>query len=543
MCGIFYLNKTLYNFLDKQKINAKFQALKHRGPDHTGSIIVDNQFFGAHRLKITGSDSGNQPLTLDNLILICNGQIYNYKELATKYQIPIDDLRTDIDIILRLYHKGISIEDFSSELDGDFAFLLYDPSKGIYIGRDVFGVRPLFMIRNKEGYIEGIASEVKALTNLIDNDDFKGNFQIERFMPGDLFYQNIDCSKLEIKCIFYKNMTFSEHNKVIDKMEAQKTIYDLLYKAVQKRIDESDRPVAFLCSGGIDSSIILSLAHKHLEKLGKDLNVYSMQYENSNSYDAFYVSMLIKELQQKESNVRVNYFPITFNQNDVIDVMDQVAIQIESYDPNTIRASIPMYLLAKKLKNTNDKVFLSGEGADELFLGYDYFRYVSSNEDVFKESCRLVCNLHAFDVLRADRCFNAHGLEIRVPFLDKDLVRYIGDLDESLLMYHNGIEKHLLRESFREQCPELVSSRIIDRQKERFSDGCGFSYIPMLLNHISRNDPNASSLQKKEINEKNHWLEIFNKHYNNLTNLIPSRELPKWCSEIAKNKDTPLMMV
>ena len=546
MCGIFYLNKNLVNFLNSQKIMNYFQKLKHRGPDHTGYLQKNDQFFGTHRLSIINpKEEGNQPLVLGDSILICNGQIYNYLELANKYKIPVSELRTDVDIILQLYHQGIKMEEIGEQLDGVFAFVLYDASKDtIYIGRDAVGVRPLFILENENRYIEAISSEVKSL---IEIKKERNDLKLHSFNPGALHIQE-GYSQRCLKGHICMSQFFSFKKNKEDLKIAYPKIRELLEKAVQKRIDSSDRPVAFLCSGGVDSSIILAIAHKYLEKQGRDLHVYSMQYEGCTSYDAFYASMLVQQYQKPDAKVKVHYHPIKFNFKDVLEVLDKIPVQIESYDPNTIRASIPMYLLASKLKETEFKVFLSGEGADELFLGYNYLKYAPSPKEANYEEIRLLYQLGSFDVLRADRCFSAHGLELRVPYLDKDLVHYVTGLDGSLKMYQHGVEKALLRESFRDSnYSELASSGVLDRQKERFSDGCGFSYVLDLLNDIYRKfqkfhkKSQNVTLEEKEKYEKLYYLGLFNHDYPGLKHLIPERKLPDWCSEISQNKNKKVL--
>jgi asparagine synthase (glutamine-hydrolysing) len=216
--------------------------------------------------------------------------------------------------------------------------------------------------------------------------------------------------------------------------------------------------------------------------------------------------------------------------------LENVIYQIESYDPNTIRASIPMYLLSKYLKeNTDYKVFLSGEGADELFCGYNYFNQAINDIDIENETKRLIKNIHMFDVLRADRCFNSQGLEIRVPFLDKDFVRFSLGINGFLRGFINKTEKYLLRDTFKDKYPILSTSRIIDRQKERMSDGCGFSYVPQLLNYcLTLQNKICNDLTSKEIYEKEYYKNIFDNYYK-YDNVIIKRELPKWSIQNDKN--------
>jgi len=527
MCGILY-----YKGKD-ENIDSAFNKIEHRGPDNSTFVNKQNLFIGTHRLSIINtSEIGNQPLKMKSddkdVFLICNGQIYNYKSLSIKYNIDLKDIRSDVDIILHLYIKGIKMDVICKELDGDFAFVLIDENE-VYVARDCIGVRPLFYGINLDNKIISYASEMKSLENL---NEIK---EIKVFPPGYLYnkehfssYINLDDSNLIIRNTVSKLSTD----------EIQNIIYNLLKKAVIKRIDESDRPVAFLCSGGLDSSIILCIAKEYLDSKNRKLHAFSIEFQDdrSNSDDAIYCKMLT-------SLLNVEYTAVKFDINDVKNNLEKVIYQIESYDPNTIRAALPMYLLSKYLKeNTKYKVFLSGEGADELYCGYNYFNQAQTKNDIEVETNRLIKNIHMFDVLRADRCFSSQGLEIRVPFLDKDFVRFSLGIDGLLRGFKKYTEKYLLRETFRKNYPELTTSRIIDRQKERMSDGCGFSYVPQLLNYCTylKNDKNNSyNLEKKEQYEKEYYKKIFDLYYRH-EDIIIKRELPKW--SIQNNKSSNLLI-
>ena len=670
MCGITFLRKII-----KKNAIYYFNKIQHRGPDNSGYIMYNDMFIGCHRLAITNlNKSGNQPFELNDVILICNGQIYNYLDIGKKYNISRNELRSDVDIILHLYNKNIDIKTICNELDGVFAFVLYDKKTSrLIIARDLIGIRPLFILLNKEcnnlenikdDNILGIASEIKALpstnnicvfppnnyfdsninniieysnildiniinNDIIDNDIIDNDIINNDIINNDIINNDIINNDKHILTLSYplesygtymshmslqgaptessENLTLSqislrirndnniyhhyelgntlikdiqnqnndikiknesknnkvisiknnEHsnelvqnkpssnniNKILFQKQNYECIYERLYKAVIKRIDNSERPVAFLCSGGIDSSIIFGIAQKYLEKQNRQIHVFSMEYENDNSYDAFYTKMLMSQYNNKN----VKYTSVTFNWNDVERVLNKIPYILETYDPNTIRASIPMYLLANYLKmNTDYTVFLSGEGADELFLGYNYFTQLNKleydnkilgGENANIESSRLLKNLHMFDVLRADRTFSAHGLELRVPYLDKDLIDYVLHLDGNLKLPNNRVEKYILREAVKVHIPELENSSILNRQKERFSDGCGFSYVPQLLNYVAKCNNISLHLSKKEKLEKKYYLELFNKYYGKNTNLIIKRELPNWCDTSAKNSN------
>ena len=577
MCGILFYNVCKEDVNEDTNIDTNidifknaFSKIQHRGPDHSGFKIIESRksycdlFFGCHRLAITNpTDIGNQPLELNNIILICNGQIFNYLKLAEMYSIPIETIRTDVDIILHLYIKGLSIKEICEKLDGVFAFVLYDKNtKSTFIGRDPIGIRPLFWARHNSNLnVIAVSSEIKGFDTLILNK----NIIIEVFSPNHCYsiigidniglleeysdiYKSVDTCDISLGLCKKHNNYSKPGNKAFDtrrltdipilNSEIHNNIYELLKKAVIKRIDNSDKPVAFLCSGGIDSSIIFCIARDYLKTKNRILHAFSMKFnDNSTSYDAFYAKLL---MDQYKDDPNVKYHSVSFNWEQVLEIIEKIPKQLETYDPNTIRASIPMYLLAKHLKNTEFKVFLSGEGADELFMGYNYFKQVPDEKEANKESIRLLKNIHMFDVLRADRTFNANGLELRVPYLDLDFIKYVKQLPGSLKMYYNNVEKALLRESVRNKHPELVYSRVIDREKERFSDGCGFNYIPKLLNYICEKRGNVNNksrnLNEKEKIEKEYYLELFENYYgNDKQHLIITRKLPNWCNNDAKN--------
>jgi asparagine synthase (glutamine-hydrolysing) len=504
MCGILFtiIDNNLPEILDN------FNKIKHRGPDNTSYKIINNKFLGVHRLSIINqSETGNQPFELNGVYLICNGQIYNYIDLANKYDIDVSIIRSDVDIILHLYNKFIdNIHQLVNLLDGDFAFVIYDSNLDVlYISRDIVGVRPLFYSKNLlDNNIISVSSEIKGLTN-------SENVNIFVYEPSKL-----------IKYDFKYNI-INECNYV-EECQEENIVY-LLKKAVEKRIENSERPVAFLCSGGLDSSIILCIANEYLKNQNKELHVFTIKYVdkngNCNSEDDFYCNKLVQLLN-------VKFTSLTYNFDDVKNNIDNVIYQTETYDPNTVRTSIANYLFAKKIKELYDyKVFLSGEGADELFCGYLYFNQTKDSSEINKESNRLVKNIHMFDILKADRCFNAFGLEVRVPFLDKNFITYVKSIDGHFKAFTNSIEKNLLRVAFKKEYPVLTEARIIDRPKERFSDGVSFSYVPDLLNYCSNYE--SSKLSVKENSEKIYYKTIFNKYYPNLEHVIINRVLPDWC--------------
>jgi asparagine synthase (glutamine-hydrolysing) len=509
MCGILWS-------IVQAELEKNFSRLQHRGPENSNYVIHNGHFLGTHRLAIINpTEEGNQPLHHNCMTLICNGQIYNYKELANGAH-----QRTDVDVILHLFDQGLTLQEVAHKLDGDFAFVVLKDGI-IHAARDPIGVRPLFYGTDETGAVICIASEVKAIKDL----PLVKSCHV--FPPGHTY----DSATKEFKP--YTDI-YVDANDSITRDDAMDIIREGLVRAVEKRIDNSDRPIAFLCSGGIDSSIIMALAYDILKQRGKDklMHVFSISFDDngrSRSDDAFYAKMLMQQYA-------VTYTPITFNWNDVINNVEAIAKHIESYDPNTIRASVPMYMLAKYIKeNTDFKVILSGEGADELFMGYNIFMRATDGTTANQESKRLIRNIHMFDGLRADRCFNAHGLELRVPFLDINFMRSVFAIPGQYKMYVNGREKSLLRDSFA-HITQLSRSRVLDRVKERFSDGCGFGYVPKLLSHWS--DPDENNLENKEASEKAVYGKWFDAEYPSMRHLIITRENPTWAKKV---QGTPLI--
>lgn len=486
--------------------------LAHRGPDATNYVVRGTHFLGCHRLAIINtSDDGNQPLHMDGNHLICNGQLYNYTKLVQDHAV-----RSDVDVILYLM-KNKSVYDIVEMLDGDFAFVVVQKDGTVCMARDPVGVRPLFYGVNENGDVVCAASEVKSLI------DMPGVKECHVFPPGHIYDSSTNT--------FHKYSALYPGDTNIDECsynDAVQSVKGQLTNAIYKRVNNADRPVAFLCSGGIDSSIVVSVAHTMLKEVGReqDVHMFSIEYQHpgSRSDDTFYASMLASQLG-------VNHTIVKFTWEDVVGNIKHIVRQIESYDPNTIRASIPMYFLAKHIsEKTNYKVILSGEGADEVFMGYNIFAQASDPQLANKETQRLVGNLHMFDVLRADRTFAAHGIELRVPFLDKDFLHDVFRISGVHKMYKNGVEKKLLRDAF-VHIPQLAHTRILDRGKERFSDGCGFGYVPCLLNHWIAHDENARrDLATKTTAESKAYAGMFDEYYPDHMHLIAQRTNPGWCA-------------
>jgi asparagine synthase (glutamine-hydrolysing) len=545
-----------------------FDLIKYRGPDNTTIEHIDinsvTGYFGHHRLNIIEVDNdssvGNQPIkrivndsvndSVNNsvndsvndseiipfrngreaIILVCNGEIYNYKELSEKYSMsPQSDCEVIIDCYLEDPENFVSM----SKLDGDFAFILYDPIRSrIICGRDPVGLKPLYYAVNNRDIIA--CSELKVIEKLMD-------YPVNHCPINSLMIMNLngpDPVSVEFKVLsdIFSAVSIVDNSDSFDDSSdyqvIKQDINNLLTTAVRKRLDHTNKPVAVLCSGGIDSSIIATLATMIKGPGGlygpDDLEVFTMKYNSGCSMDSMYATMLIKQLGIRSQEVTFDWNP-----DKAADTIEEIIRILETYDPNTIRASIPMYLLAKYIsENTKYKVILSGEGADELFMGYNYFSICSpTDSEAQEESKRLVKNLHSFDILRAERCFSAHGLELRVPFLDRDLIKYV--LGVPAKYKRTLVEKQLLRDSVSDIFNKFgIPDQILMRQKERFSDGVGFSWVQDLINSVTSIEigpMNSLTTDRRLEIEKNYYKKVYQKLYKN--ELIIPRELPLWAEK------------
>lgn len=444
MCGIFacFYSENLAN-----SILIQANKVSYRGPDCTIIENSPNAFLCFHRLAIIDpTENSNKIISRYGVYVLCNGEIYNYKHLNEKYSFK-PETGSDCEVILDLFLiKG---NNFANELDGDFAYVIWDSRHSkYYAGRDRVGVRPLFYSISDEGV--AFASEGKALV---------GFPNVNPFPPSHTIYGDSECSSLTKWWIPPPQNRFSYSScKVI--------LRELLISAVKKRL-MSDRPVGFLVSGGLDSSLIASIASRLLKT---KITTFSIGFKDSPDLIA---------ARKVATFLGSNHHEVIITQKDVIEALPQVIYATETYDITTIRASIPMWLLGRYIRqNTDIKVIFSGEGADELFGGYLYFHYAPNHSEFQKESVRLIQDLYLYDVLRGDRSTANHGLELRVPFLDADVINFAISTDP--FFKFTKPEKKLVREAFDvsgETLNEFLPSEILHRQKEAFSDGVGSASV------------------------------------------------------------------
>lgn len=596
MCGIFAFIKLLKNNAiadyQKEKILNSFMTIKHRGPDSTKYEFFDNSvdqynslsrhecwanyynkittknkyhnkktfdiFMGFHRLAINDlSELGDQPFKSSNgeVTLICNGEIYNYKELINKFNITLKST-SDCEVILHMYQK-IGFNETIKLLDGVFACVLYDRSNNIvYAARDPIGIRSLYIGENEDGNY-GFCSELKGISDILDN--------IKQFKPGHTWnsdnkqyseYKHCKVSELSYMPIYPTN----------DINVLRQNIRTLLTNSVKKRL-MADRPIGCLLSGGIDSSIVAALISRELKT--NRLKTFSVGLADSTD---------LKYARMVANHINSEHHELILTESELLNGIEDTIRQFETWDVTTIRAGVPMYLLAKYIKaNFDTTVIMSGEAADEASGSYLYFKNAPDNESFQRESVRLMNDLSYYDVLRVDKSISGAGLECRIPFIDNDFLNFYMNIDPKFknhnfceLTYNQnnsyneesdklidsikklingtsntGIEKYLLRSSFEDE--NLLPKEVLWRRKEAFSDGVSsnkrswYTIIQEYANRIYTNDIYIKKIKELTIKNENPipyskesllFREIFNKYYPNNVNTIPYYWVPKFMGDI-----------
>jgi len=466
MCGIVGVFELK---VESQSLRAQVlkmsKKLRHRGPDWSGIYCGEKAVLAHERLSIVDVQSGKQPLlSKDNKhILAVNGEIYNHLELRKTLNGSYEFLtQSDCEVILGLYRKkGI---DFIEDLNGIFAFALYDEEKDFYfIARDHMGIIPLYMGWDQYGNFY-VASELKALEGFCN--------KIQEFLPG--CYMTSDSPGELIK--WYKR-DWQHYEAVKDNPTSIDELKIALEKAVHRQL-MSDVPYGVLLSGGLDSSVVSAIAKKYS----------AMRVENNDQTTAwwpqlhsFAVGLIgspdLAAARKVAAHIGTVHHEIHFTVQEGLDALRDVIYHLETYDVTTIRASTPMYLMARVIKSMGVKMVLSGEGADELFGGYLYFHKAPNGEAFHEETVRKLFKLHMYDCLRANKSLAAWGVEGRVPFLDKEFMDVAMRINPDDKLIRNGrIEKWVIRKAFEDYLPQEVAWR----QKEQFSDGVGYSWIDSL---------------------------------------------------------------
>ncbi len=440
------------------------KKLRHRGPDWSGIFTSPNAILAHERLSIVDPASGKQPLFSKDrkLVLAVNGEIYNHREIRKRYEKSYEFLtQSDCEVILALYRdKGAG---FLEDLNGIFAFALYDMEKDLFlIGRDHIGIIPLYQGWDQDGAYY-VASELKALEGICN--------KIEEFLPGHYYYSPDE------KMTKWYVRDWMEYENVKENVSDIDTLRQAMEDAVQRQL-MSDVPYGVLLSGGLDSSIISAVAKKFAAK----------RVETDNREDAWWPQLHsfaiglegspdLKAARKVAAHIGSIHHELQYSIQEGLDAIRDVIYHIETYDVTTVRASTPMYLIARYIKSMGVKMVLSGEGADEIFGGYLYFHKAPNAEEFHKETVRKLSKLHQYDCLRANKSLASWGVEGRVPFLDKEFLDVAMRLNPKDKMAGNGrIEKHILRQAFEDYLPAEVAWR----QKEQFSDGVGYNWIDTL---------------------------------------------------------------
>ncbi|WP_194091446.1 asparagine synthase B [Vibrio hibernica] len=440
------------------------KKLRHRGPDWSGIYANDNAILAHERLSIVGLNSGAQPLYSEDKkhILAVNGEIYNHKEIRAKYADKFNfQTDSDCEVILALYQElG---EELLEELNGIFAFVLYDEDKDKYlIGRDHIGIIPLYQGYDEHGNYY-VASEMKALVPVCKT--------ISEFPPGS-YYSSDDAEPVR-----YYQRDWMEYAAVQGNLTSKEDLTKALEDAVKRQL-MTDVPYGVLLSGGLDSSITSAVAKRFAAMRIEDNEQSQAWWPQLHSFaiglEGAPDLIAARSVADKLGTV---HHEMTYTIQEGLDAIRDVIYHIETYDVTTIRASTPMFLLARKIKAMGIKMVLSGEGADEIFGGYLYFHKAPNAKEFHEETVRKLLALNMFDCARANKSLAAWGVEGRVPFLDKEFIDVAMRLNPADKMCGNGkMEKHVLRECFEHYLPESIAWR----QKEQFSDGVGYNWIDSL---------------------------------------------------------------
>ena len=583
MCGIFALLNN-DNALDGNVIQKAIDAGIKRGPETTTTMETndDKLLFAFHRLAINGLDNvSGQPMTIDGVTLICNGEIYNYKALFKSIDItPLT--HSDCEIIIHLYKK-FGIEYTLRMLDGVYSFVLYDnrtpySNKTVHIARDPFGVRPLYVMEHNHNIMEhsakphtndvvgrrttsepiiAVASELKVLNKLLNHEGipltyssdeskrYLNSFEIKQFRPGthssyikacDATYWKSDFVNKPYYYMMDNAGIIEEETYSESEISGYKIIlYEKLNDAVRKRVVEtSDRPIACLLSGGLDSSLITALVKKYYA--GRVLETYSIGMEGSDD---------LRNAKIVANYLGTKHTEIIMTKEDFFNAIPEVVEVIESYDTTTVRASVGNYLIGKYISELSDaKVIFNGDGSDELTGGYIYFLKAPNDVEFDNECRRLLRDLHAFDVLRSDKSISSNGLEPRTPFLDATFVEYYLSIPASVrnpisnsvrnpISNNKCVEKLLLREAVELCEPELLPKSILWRTKEAFSDGVSGnsgSWFEIIQKQVSELNIQCveTVINPPTTDEQRYYRNIFNKAYPGCESLVPYFWMPKY---------------
>lgn len=518
MCGIV----AIFNVKEqtpelRNKALGMSKKIRHRGPDWSGIHCSGSAILAHERLSIVDPESGGQPLFSPDgkQVLAVNGEIYNHKEIRERYKGRYDfQTGSDCEVILALYRdKGVN---FLEDLNGIFAFALYDEEQDAFlIARDHIGVIPLYIGYNADGKVF-VASELKALEGECE--------RYEPFLPGHYYWSKDPGMKR-----WYKR-DWMEYDNVKDNTASSDAIRKSLCAAVKRQM-MSDVPYGVLLSGGLDSSVISAITESYAERRIETDSRSRAWWPRLHSFAVGLKGAPdLAKARLVADHIGTVHHEINYTIQEGLDALRDVIYFIETYDITTVRASVPMYLLARVIKSMGIKMVLSGEGADEIFGGYLYFHKAPSAEEFHKETVRKLSKLHLYDCLRANKSLSAWGVEGRVPFLDKEFLDVAMRTNPKAKMCSvlpasrsgeadpkASIEKRIVREAFEDMLPEEVAWR----QKEQFSDGVGYSWIDTLKKITSEavtDEQMAHAEERFPINtplckEEYYYRSIFEEHF------------------------------
>ena len=518
MCGIV----AIFNVKEqtpelRSKALGMSKKIRHRGPDWSGIHCSGSAILAHERLSIVDPESGGQPLFSPDgkQVLAVNGEIYNHKEIRERYKGRYDfQTGGDCEVILALYRdKGVN---FLEDLNGIFAFALYDEEQDAFlIARDHIGVIPLYIGYNADGKVF-VASELKALEGECE--------RYEPFLPGHYYWSKDPGMKR-----WYKR-DWMEYDNVKDNTASSDAIRKSLCAAVKRQM-MSDVPYGVLLSGGLDSSVISAITESYAERRIETDSRSRAWWPRLHSFAVGLKGAPdLAKARLVADHIGTVHHEINYTIQEGLDALRDVIYFIETYDITTVRASVPMYLLARVIKSMGIKMVLSGEGADEIFGGYLYFHKAPSAEEFHKETVRKLSKLHLYDCLRANKSLSAWGVEGRVPFLDKEFLDVAMRTNPKAKMCSvlpasrsgeadpkASIEKRIVREAFEDMLPEEVAWR----QKEQFSDGVGYSWIDTLKKITSEavtDEQMAHAEERFPINtplckEEYYYRSIFEEHF------------------------------
>nr|WP_322624221.1 asparagine synthase B [uncultured Flavobacterium sp.] len=510
MCGILAI---IGKGKDEELVKQLSKRMSHRGPDESDLHVTEKGHILSHeRLSIIDLNTGKQPIQgTKDAWMVHNGEIYNHKALRTQ-ELKGHTFRTtsDSEVIVHLYEEfGY---DFCHMLDGIFGFVVIDGDDFI-AGRDPLGVKPLYYGIDDRGRMY-FSSEMKSIADQCQT--------FSTFPPGHYYTPKTGFVK-------YYKPEWEDMTKAVEEVDYE-AIRATLTQAVEKRL-MSDVPIGVLLSGGLDSSLTSSIAARAMKEMGKPLHSFSIGLDAA-APDAVAARAVAEFLGTKHHEVH-----FTIEQG--IEILDKLIWHLETYDVTSVRASTPMYFLSKAITERGIKVVLSGEGADEIFGGYLYFRNAPSAEDFQRETIDRVQKLFTADLLRADKSTMAHGLEARVPFLDKKFLELAIKIkpEEKQPLTYNGVEKYILRKAFDTPEQPYLPDSVLWRQKEQFSDGVGYNWIDTLIEYCSSqvtDEELESAAERFPYNtpatkEAYYYRSVFHKHFPQVSAAQTVRKwIPKW---------------